>query len=530
MYRLFIVDDEDWIRERLIKTIDWNKIGIEIVGEAGNGRDALEKVGNMAPDIVITDIRMPYISGLDFISQLRQKGSGIKIIIISGYGDFEYAQKAIEFGVHDYMLKPFENEELLKVIDRCVEDIEKEKKIETVLNDLEKKLAENWPILKERFYFDLINGYINKSTVEQNLKFFNIQNKGLNHLCFLIELDKPIESGKDAYLIQIGIKNITQELSSLLGRCEVLSLQAGEVVAVISSDMQRDKLEKKVQITARKAKSQIFSLFKKTVTIGIGGICDDILKIVGSFLQAHQALFYKSYLGSNSIYTIENECSLLKGTIKHVYSIEKIKNAVNNTNRADVYKILDELLKSLDIEEMRPIDFKVIYLDIVFSIIKSTVEYNNINKDIPAFDFNFLNQINEICNFSDFSLYLKEKIEDLISYLEKSHQGKKRKIVRMAIEFIIEHFNEQITLADVADNVMLNPSYLCKIFKDEMGVSFTNYLRDYRMEKAVKLMEDPTLKIYQIAKKVGYDDVQYFTKIFKAVKSATPNKYRDIVN
>lgn len=529
MYKVLIADDEAWIRERIVKTIDWSKIGAEVIGEASDGKEALEKVERLVPDIVITDIRMPCISGLEFIKKLKQRGLNTEIIIISGYTDFEYAQKAVKFGVRDYLLKPVDDEELLKVVGKSIENLRKMKHIYAVFKDLEEKLAENQPVLKERFYFDLINGYINESTVESNLEYFKIQNKGKNHICLLVQLDQDMDAGKDAYLIQMGIKNVMKEFSSLLGQNQVISLQYGETVSVISSDIEKSELEKQVEIMASRVKDVIFKLFHKSVTIGIGSTQKDILKISDSFFGSRNALLYKSYLGNNSIYTIQNDNQIFKGTFKHKYSIEQIKNAVNNTNSSEAFKLVDKLLKDVEADSIRPIDLKVMYVDIVFSIIKSTFEYNNINQEIPAFDIEFFNQINEIYNIDDFTSFLKEKIETLINYLEKSRHGSKRKIVQMAIEFINEHYNEQITLTNIAEIVLLNPSYFCKIFKSEMGVSFTKYLMNYRMDKAVELMGDPTLKIYEIAEQVGYNDVQYFTKIFKSSKGVVPTQYRDKV-
>lgn len=529
MYKLLIIDDEAWIRERLVNTIDWNKVGVEVVGEACDGKEALEKVEYLVPDIVITDIRMPCISGLEFISELKKRGSMTKIIIISGYSDFEYAQKAVKFGVNDYMLKPVHNEELLMAVGRCIENIEKEKRVHAVLDNLEKKLADNQPVLKERFYFDLINGYINESIVALNLEYFEIKNKGLNHICFLVELDQEMEAGKEAYMIQMGIKNIAQEFSCILGECEVVSFQAGEMVIVISSDMEKSELEKQVEIIAYKVKNVVFNLFQKTVTIGIGGACEDIMKISHSFLQSRQALLYKSYLGSDSIYTVDSENLHLTATFNHRYSIDQITNAVNNASHTEALEMLGNLIKDIALEVMHPIDLKVMYVDVVFSIIRSTFEYNNMKREIPVFDFEFFNQINEIDNIDDFESCLKQRIETMIDYLEKSRKGNKRKIVQMALDFINEHFNEQITLANISEVVLLNPSYFCKIFKSETGDSFTKYLMNYRIDKAVELMGDPTLKIYEIAEQVGYNDVQYFTKIFKSIKGVTPTQYRDKV-
>lgn len=529
MYKLLIADDEAWIRERIVNTIDWSKVGAKVIGEACDGKEALEKVESLIPDIIITDIRMPCISGLEFIQELKQRGLNTEIIIISGYSDFDYAQKAVKFGVRDYLLKPVDDEELLRVVGKSIENLRKMKQVNTVLKDLEKKLAKNKPVLKERFYFELINGYINESTVESNLEYFEIQNNEKNYICFLVQLDQDVDAGKDAYLIQMGIKNVMQEFSSLLGDSQVISLQYGETVSVISSDMQKSELEKQVEIMAHRVKNVVFKLFQKSVTIGIGSALKDIMKISASFFESRHALMYKSYLGNNSIYTIQNNNQVLRDTSKHRYSIDQITNAVNNVKCSEAFRLLDKLIKDVEANAIRPIDLKVMYVDIVFSIIKSSFEYNNINQGIPMFDIEFFNQINEIYNIDDFTCFLKEKIKLLIDYLDKSRHGSKRKVVQMALEFIKENYNKQITLTHIAEFVLLNPSYFCKIFKSEMGISFTKYLMNYRMEKAVELMEDPTLKIYEIAEQVGYNDVQYFTKIFKSVKGVAPTQYRDKV-
>ncbi|MDR0452093.1 MAG: response regulator [Treponema sp.] len=253
---MLVADDELWIRERIINSIKWAKIGITITGQASDGEEALMLYKELKPDIVITDIRMPVISGIEFISALRDTGINSKVIVISGYSEFDYAQKALRLGVFDYVLKPVENSELVEVVKKCIRQIE-------------------------------ADAYINK-----------------------------------------------------------------------------------------------------------------------------------------------------------IFEESKIRQTVTE-------------------------------------------------------------------------------------HLENLSDSRKRNIVEKAISFIAENYHRPISLTDVAGHVMLNAAYFSKLFKDSTGGTFINYLTQYRISMAVELMKDPSLKIYEIASSVGYENVQYFTKVFKSVKGVSPYIYKE---
>ena len=532
MFRLLVVDDEVWIRERISQMIDWNLIQVEVIGEAADGEEALKKTRELKPDIVLTDIRMPCIDGLEFTKALKDEQLKSKVIILSGYSDFEYAQSAIKLGAFDYILKPVNDEELLNTVKRCTLLVEKEEKRDSLLQDLQKKMKANSAVMRERFILNLLNGYYpSEERARQEFRYFYKSVDHYNYLCFVVQLDEleREESVEELNLLQFGMCNITKDYADFIGENDVVLSSNGEVVCVLCCHDSLQDFLKRVVASAYEIKALIKEVFHKTVSIGIGNPCQDILNLSLSCQQARQVLLYKAYLGKDMVYHAQSMEDRSNAYRIDSYEIEKIKNHIEAGNKNEVACSVQRIISSLKEQEPvpRPLDLKAAYMDIIYSVIKSTDEFQTLPEILPTFDYLFFEKLNNIQSIDDFERNLEEISYLLIDHLLQVRSKHKRKIIGLALAYIEEHYQEPITLNDVAGEIFLNPSYFCKIFKMEMNESFTKYLMKFRVKKAVELLNDPCLKIYEIAEQVGYSDVQYFTKIFKTVTGDIPTHYRN---
>lgn len=534
MYKMIVVDDESWIRERLIHTIDWDELGIKVIGEASDGEEALKISKELLPDIILTDIRMPVFDGLEFTKRLKESNITAKVVIISGYNDFEYARKAIKLGAFDYILKPVEDSDLINVIERCLEQINLEKRKEVLFKKADRQIKESQPVLKEKFFSNLVNGYFkNEKDIVAELEYFGIKNNNLNHICFIIQIDDfeavTQEKKPDNLLIQFVLCNITKDFNNRLGENELFFSHSGEVVCIISSANEEAVLTRQIMSISNGIRKMVKKVLEYTVTIGIGETYTNIFSISESYRQAKQALLHKAYLGKDRIYDIRSIDIQHMPVFYKLYDTETLVNNIKTGKKEHALANLDTIIKDVSSSNnnIRPVDLKFIYIDIVNSIFKTSIEGKSSNEDFSDFSFNFFEQLNKIQTINEIHVWLSDTIIRIIDYLEKSQSSKKRKIVNKAVEYIENHYEEPMALNDVAEKMFLNASYFCKIFKDEIGESFTRYLMKLRVQKAIKLMNDPTLKIYEIAQKVGYDDVQYFTKIFKSLQGISPMQYRE---
>ena len=533
MYKLLVVDDEAWVRERIITTIDWKEMNVEIVGEASDGEEALESAIRLAPQIVITDIRMPGIDGLEFIKRLKEAKLKTKAIIISGYNDFDYARKALKLGAFDYILKPVEDDNLISVVKNCIAEIDSEEKKEVWFKDASKQIEKSQPLMKEKFLISLINrNYISESDVRKELLYFNIHNKGLLHICFLvnIEVSPRITDNKwDDHLYYFVICNIVNDFAGKIGKCESFLLYTGEVVCIISSVSDEEVVNRQVMSISNGIRKITKKILGSEITIGIGRTCKDLFDISDSFMEAKQALQYKAYFGRDRIYNIKSIDTEYRSCNYKSYDLEILLNNIKMNKREEALSSLEEIIKishKTD-KELSPMDLKLIYVDVFNSVFKIILELNAASDDFTEFSYTFLERLNKLGTPEEAQICLSELVIKCIDRINKSGTNKKRKIVEKALEYINYQYKEPISLNDIADKLYLNASYFCKIFREETGESFTKFLMKLRVDKAIELMNDPTLKIYEIANLVGYEDVQYFTRIFKTISGVSPVQYRE---
>lgn len=534
MYKLLIVDDEDWIRERLRYTIDWSQMGIEVVGEAADGEEALDITSRMLPDVVLTDIRMPGIDGLEYIKRLRDCNIHTKAIIISGFSDFEYAQKAIKLGAFDYILKPVEDEDLTDVVRRCLEEINVEKKKDLLLTNAKDQLEKSLPLLKKEFLINLINGFFkSEKDILDESAYLGVNCHGGNNICFIAELDDTgAQSGGqvwDSHLLQFVMQNIAQDFLNKLGSGESFFLRTGEIICLVFSKTEEQVLARQVLSISNGIRKMTRKITGYSVTIGIGRTCSTPAGIPASYSEAREALQYKAYLGKDRIYDIRSIDTQHSPGCYKSNDVEILLNTIKMGNKENALSALDNIFKEVHSEdrEICPIDLKLLYMDIVNSVFKTILDANASFDDFSDFSLKFFRQLDRLQTVDEFHEWLADTVVKIIDVLGKYRNSKKRKVIEKAVEYVNSHFTESITLNGVADKFFLNASYFCKVFREEMGESFTKYFMNLRIQKAKELLTDPTRKVYEIAGMVGYDDVQYFTKIFKSISGVTPMQYRE---
>ncbi len=534
MVKMLIADDEAWIRERLRDTIDWNGMGVQVVGEACDGEEALAMCKSLCPDIIITDIRMPCIDGLEFIQRLRDSHDPVKVVIISGYSDFDYAQKAIKLGAYDYILKPVEDDDLLSVVKRCLEEIKEEESKNILIKRANEQMKESMPLLEEKFFLNLVNGFFrSEEDIHKELDFFGKRYRGLISACFIVQLDEVevIQMSKEwnIHLLQFVARNIAEGFIQKLGNGESFFSQNGEVICLLFSKNEEKVLTRQIMSISNGIRKMFKSVTGHSTTIGIGRPCGSVMEIPDSYREAKEALQYKAYLGKDRIYDIGSIQIQHKPNYYKLYDMEILLNHVKMGNERNAVSVLNEMIQGIfkDKKDVSPIDLKFIFIDILNSVFKAVLETNSTIDDFSGFSLKFFEQLNKLQTIEEIHPWLTDTIVRIIDLLEKNKNSKRRKIIDKAVEYIDNHYKEPLTLNIVADRLFLNSSYFCKIFKDETGESFTKYLINLRIQKAKELMADPTVKIYEVAEMVGYDDVQYFSKIFKGIQGITPMQYRE---
>lgn len=518
MFKVLIAEDEKLIREGLASSIQWEKYNLRVVGKASSGREAIELFKKYKPDILITDIKMPFHDGLEVIKYAKCIKNNLKCIIISGYDDFEYARTAIKLGVSDYILKPIELEKveqkLAELIVELADQKKKEENIRIAIRTLRKY------ILIESVY---------GNPIDSN-NFLKINGE------YLINRNAYF----DFYLTDIRIDekliNITQDIELFLDRIidKVRNSDDNNICEDVELEMfLLNRYQEKIRIgvvffseknhTLNSIAEKYLLQIKKLIPIGdivSGGLVDNLQKLHHSYTTARLKLLLKKTLN------IEKEVldkDYTDNQITQLFKIDLLLKFIREGNTYAVKRWFDNLEDVMRNSE-EELNLSVI-ARLYFSISKLSDECGiNLPKSM-GFDENTV--VEDRINIFTLFYKLKYVVFSIITRFSTRDKNYARDLIEKAKKYIDEHYADwDLSLEKLADYLNLNPSYLSSLFKDTCGISYIEYLTRCRLEKAKQFLKDPKVKIGYVAKKIGYNNKAYFNFLFKKYFGITPTDYR----
>ena len=289
LYSVLLVDDEEDAVQVIMKKINWESMGFRIAGYAGNGIEALEMAEKAQPDVVMTDIRMPYMDGISLSRKLKELYPNIRIIIFSGFDDFEYAREAIQIEVEAYVLKPINSSELKKIFENVKEDIDKERDEKQNIDKLQKYYMESLPVLRENFYTLLIEGRVPADRMEQYFKEYQVQMSGPYYIVTVLHVS-DLSGEMEPYLTAVSVKKLAEEHVREKWDCRIFSY-LGEIIIITQLSEKRevtdytDYMDRFCKMARRVCRAE--------VTAGIGRVCDEIKDIPISYKGAAELLLTK---------------------------------------------------------------------------------------------------------------------------------------------------------------------------------------------------------------------------------------------
>ncbi len=535
MYKVLIIDDESIIRKGIKNIINWKQLDCEVCADACDGIEGIELIKKYLPEVIITDIRMPGMDGLEMIKQAKEIVPNTKIIILTGYRDFDYVQKAIKCGAFDFLLKPSKIEELTSVLAKAVNELNEQKDKHNEIERFRMLFEQNIPVLREKLLYDIIYGLnTSENEIYEKMKLFDISIR--NFVLVVMENDyndKSNSSLYDKHLYQFGIVKSFEEIFA--ENYEVLSimLSSNRVGFIIQKS---DNLLLDIEKVSEKCaylQEVINNGFGFTVTIAVSSNGKEALELPDKLKECLGSLEYKSYMGENSIIQYSDlnsffryeDYSTLDKYQKQI--IENIKSG-NETGVRENTKLISDYLtnNNINIHYMR--NFYYTTLSSINNIRISVSSVDTDRKYSEGEDIASLIKLIEKTDKAEELNSLLEEVSIKIASKVNSFNNKSIKLIlRKAIDYIQEHYNEQVTLNEVAENIYVSTFYISRMFKKELGKSFVDYLNDVRIDKAKELLKDVKYKTYEVAEKVGISDPHYFSKLFKKYSGMTPSEYRD---
>lgn len=425
MYKVMIVDDEVWVRRGLKEQIDWNGLQAELCGEASDGEEAYELALKLQPDIIVTDIKMPHMDGIQLIELVNRDIPNAKVIVISGYSEFELVQKAMVNKAINYILKPIKEKDLNQTILLAIKEIEKAREERKEKQNLKIILNQSLPVLKQK-YMNLL-----------------ISDKGVSSSEFRrMKAELGIDFDCDRFQIAV---------LSILNYTELNELS-----------------------------------FKNNIDL---------------FDFSINNIIYESYKGSIDFITFKNVANNFEHVILIGYKSSRVPQEISNETLSFTQDVLGNLKKYLKAE-----------------VCIGVGKVCNCTENIPG-------------SYSEASYASKslraQNYPGIMFFENMKKKDSKDDTLERVIIFIKEHYNGHITLETVAEKFFLNPSYLSRVFKTEFGENFIDYVTKIRIDAAIKLFQNSNLKTYDIAEMVGYENCNYFSKLFKKQIGCTPTEYRE---
>lgn len=534
-YKIILVDDEEEIRKGMIKKINWEELGFIVVGEAENGIEALDIIDKTSPDIVITDIRMPFMDGMKLAENIKHRFPTTKVVIISGFDEFEYAQTAIGLGVLRYILKPINAIEMSELLKEIKATLDEEKLSKNDIQTLKQNYKKSLPILKERFLNHWIEDYVATDTVKENIETFELELL-TNHLAVavlrpddVLNKEADIALIKNKALLNVAIFNICEEIvnDNNLG---VIFMRMNEIVLIMSlGEAEAPKTSNRILIGLEQIRTTVEKYLNITVTIGVGNASQDLSMLYKSYASAGSALDYTVMLGNNKIIYLEDiEPSGTEELKLDEVDERALIMAIKLGSSEDIKKTIDMLIGRIDGMKLYLKDYQLYLIDIL-SIILNFVTSMELDWDL-VWDKkeNFLLEINRLKTKEKINAWLFDICIKISNELTQTRNHNKNDLIEKAKDHIQNNYDdEDLNAEKLCDILHISTNYFSALFKKETGLTFTTYLTKTRIDQAKKLLRNTDFKTFDIGNQVGYSQGHYFSYVFKKNTGISPTEYRN---
>ena len=532
-YTILLVDDESAVREGIRNRTPWERYNFKVVGEAGNGIEALEMIEDLHPDVVITDIKMPYLDGMELIKEIRRSHPPVTIIIISGYDEFTYAQQAIRYDVSEYVLKPVTVEDICNLLERTAKHLDEDIIRMQDQNRLRRVYNQALPLIREKFLVSLLTPVhqISNASLIAKAKDYGFNLEGDEFIVATFETD---HDEQDDPLEAMALLEVTLEVFQKKGKDIVFQFENQIVIIFTASshgEGQYDSLFRKQ--TFRKIEqlqAYLEKYFSFPIVIGVGNLVHVPSSISQSYRQALEALNYSSFYPEQLLLVIsdlekpdtqEDKIhlqELLSNVIIAVKlgSEEQVVKSVNN--------LFGERAAALPFEGLQAF---LLELSSSLNTLAESYGYNLFELDSDGDSRTFFAELGSLNTVGKARRWFTKLAFSIHTTISGQRVNSHIQFVEEAKSLIAKHFTEAgFGLDQVCEMIGVSPSYFSSTFKREMGVSFVQYLTAMRMTRAKELLVKSEGKTYEIAQAVGFSEPNYFSFCFKRYEGVSPSQYR----
>lgn len=533
MLRVFLVEDESIIRETLRDTVPWEQCGYTFVGEAGDGEIALPMIRQTKPDVLITDIRMPFMDGLALSKLVLSEFPKVKVIIISGYDDFEYARQAIDIGVEQYLLKPITKNNLLDVLENVRKKIESEQKQNSYLVQFHMETQEYEQYARRRFLERVVAGRLSVQQIYEEAAKLDLD---LRAQCYTIALFSLQEtSGVTEGYSEPSARVRDALLEHFLKYPEYILFRwnLNTYAVLIKGDSSR--IQDYIRRCTDAVRSQYETLApKQNWYVAVGTPTQRLSTLPACFEEVSRLWACRHIVPEQHI--------LMPGTVDFLTKTDsnsgleqldaaKVNPAIllgvmNGASVEEIPSFVDEYALSVSEALESKLFCQYLMLSIRFTAAEFVSSLGQSQKEFLD-SVSCLDMVNQNVTETELKFYMREVLIAAVNLRERASSSQCQGLLSQAVRFIDEHFTEDnLSLNRVAQQVNISPNYLSAVFSQEKGKTLTEYVTERRMERAKELLRTTDKRSGEVAFEVGYRDPHYFSFIFKKTQGCTPRDYR----
>ena len=525
-YTVLLVDDEEEVTQIIMKKIDWESLGFSVIGSANNGVKALEMVEEFQPDIVMTDIRMPYMDGMELAHRVKAEFPSTRIFLFTGFDEFEYAKEAIHLEVEEYILKPVNAAELTKVFSQTKIKLDQEISEKRNVEILQNYYIESLPFLQTNFYVTLIEGRIQEEELGKYLEDYQISMPGPVYCCVVIHTSSTQDSNEmSPLLLSTSVQKQVKERLAQKWDARYFSYLGNSVlIAQLKNEGEVSELTDECDRFCKYARRMIGAV----VTAGVGKVCRQLSELQQSYEGAREAVSYRGIYGAERAINIREIVPQGKNQPE-----EEGESQLTGLFRAIRFGREDEVREAVSVYIRRAVvpvtslqQHQIGRMELLSALYRFCTA-NEIPEKIFSGDMGKLYTSLLEKGPKELEGWLLDLSLSLRELLIHARSSSTKTYVKRAEEYIHSSYADaELSLDYVCELLGVSNSYFSTVFKKETGKSFTAYLTDYRMEQASRMLLETGEKSYVIAKNVGYADSNYFSYVFKRKFGVAPSQYR----
>ncbi|MCD9021294.1 response regulator [Cohnella silvisoli] len=528
MLKVLIVDDEYYFRQSLKASIAWEELGFRVCGEANNGMDALNKAEQLQPDILLVDINMPHMDGLQMISEIKRFQMDSKIIILTGYSEFQYAKQAVELGVYNYLLKPVNEVELTDILLELKQLIVNERAVRVEMEMIKQKYKEQLPMFRDKLMNDLLHGNVSglANDLPEQFRQLGIDTSFPYYRSLAIEMDAADDRMHEKPLWLFAVGNMAKELLEPYYGAYVCQDYAGKI-GIIVGVREIENNDSHIAAVSDRICANVLKWLKFAVTIGIGNDYRGLKDMNVSYKEAQVALQHKALSeGSRVILhrAIEEKGLSSSPMSSDIRAGLLMSLRLGKTDEAT--EVIRRILSAFRTRDWSHEMLVVASIELFLVCLEFLAENNEpIERIIPK-NVNVLDVVAAKSTIEELERWMADLFGRCIETVQRKKTDRSHILVGEAKQFIQQHYTKMdLKIEDICKHLYIHYAYICYIFKKTTGTTIVNYLTETRILKAKEHFDRGNDYIAEVAEKVGYGDANYFSKCFKKQTGVTPSAY-----